>query len=118
MIIDRYAHWAIGRRPAKYQSVHQDLLSARTGLRIEQYLTYCVLASIILGAIIGVIGYLVAMLLFFPEVHTSLFNVFGSTIPEVTITQPTLPEMIQRSLVAVIFFVAPLRKTACKRLWL
>jgi len=104
MIIDRYAHWAIGRRPAKYQSVRQALLSARTGLTIEQYLTYCLLVSVIFGAVIGILGYLIAMLLFFPEVHTSLFNVFGTVIPEVTITQPTLPEMLQRSLVAVLFF--------------
>ena len=105
MIIDRYAHWAIGRRPAKYQSVRQALLSARTGLTIEQYLTYCLLVSVIVGAVIGILGYLIAMLLFFPEVHTSLFNVFGTVIPEVTITQPTLPEMLQRSLVAVLFFI-------------
>ena len=106
MIIDWYAKWAIGRRPAKYSSLRQDLLSARTGLTTEQYLTYCVLVSLIFGAVLGILGYLIAMMLFFPEVHTSLFNVFGTAIPEVTLTQATLPEMVQRSLVAVLFFIA------------
>ncbi|WFN33886.1 type II secretion system F family protein [Methanogenium sp. S4BF] len=106
MIIDRYAKWAIGRRPAKYRSVRQDLLSARSGLTIEQYLTYCVLISLTFGAVLGIIGYLIAMMLFFPEVHTSIVNVFGTTIPDVTLIQPTLPEMVQRSLVAVLFFLA------------
>ncbi len=106
MIIDRYVHWAIRRRPEKYQSVRHDLLSARTGLTTEQYLTYCVLVSVIFGAITGILGYLIAMMLFFPEVHTSLFNIFGTVIPALTLTQPTLPEMLQRSLVAVLFFIA------------
>lgn len=106
MIIDWYAKWAIGRRPAKYRSLRQDLLSARTGLTTEQYLTYCVLVSLIFGAVLGILGYLIAMMLFFPEVHTSLFNVFGTAIPEVTLAQATLPEMVQRSLVAVLFFIA------------
>ena len=106
MIIDRFVHWAIGRRPAKYRSVRQSLLSARTGLTIEQYLTYCVLVSLAFGAIFAIIGFLIAMLLFFPEVHLSLFNVFGTAIPDISISQPTLPEMVQRSLVAVIIFVA------------
>ncbi|MDE4908210.1 type II secretion system F family protein [Methanogenium marinum] len=105
MIIDRYAQWAIGRRPEKYQSVRQNLLSARTGMTIAQYLTYCVLVSVVFGAIIGIMGYLIAMMLFFPEVHTSLFNIFGTVIPEINIAQPTLPEMLQRSLVAVLFFI-------------
>ncbi|WAI02251.1 type II secretion system F family protein [Methanogenium organophilum] len=104
MIIDRYAHWVIGRRPAKYRSVREDLLSARTGLTIEQYLTYCVLISVAFGAVIGIFGYLVAMLLFFPEVQTGIVNIFSTTIPSFTITQPTLPEMVQRSLVMVVFF--------------
>ncbi|KAF1077225.1 type II secretion system F family protein [Methanogenium sp. MK-MG] len=106
MIIDWYAYWAIGRRPAKYRSVRLDLLSARTGLTTEQYITCCVLISLSFGAVTGIIGYLIAQMLFFPEVHTSLFNIFGTTIPAVTISQPTLPEMVQRSLVALLFFVA------------
>ena len=104
MIIDRYAHWAIGRRPARYRSVHDNLISARSGLTIEQYLTYCVVVSVAFGALIGILGYLVAMMLFIPEVQTNIVNVFGTTVPAVTVTQPILPEILQRLLVAVIFF--------------
>jgi len=106
MIIDRYAKWAIGRRPVKYRSVRQSLLSARTGLTIEQYLTYCVLFSVTFGAVLGIIGYLIAMMLFFPELHSNIFNLFGTTIlPDASLIQTTLPEMVQRSLVAVVFFL-------------
>lgn len=106
MIIDRYAHWAIGRRPAKYRSVREDLLSARSGLTIEQYLTYCVLISVAFGTVIGIFGFMIAMLLFFPEVQTDIVNIFGPSITAVSIGRPTLPEMVQRILVTVVFFVA------------
>lgn len=105
MIIERYAHWAIGRRPVKYRSVRDNLISARTGLTIEQYLTYCMVISIAFGAVIGVIGYFVAMMLFFPEVQVSIVNIFGGTVPDVGISQPVLPEIVQRCLVSVLFFV-------------
>lgn len=106
MIIDWYANWAIRRHPAKYRLVRMDLFSARTGLTVEQYLTYCVLISVSFGAIIGILGYLIAMLLFFPEVHTSLFNIFGTSIPDISVMQPSLPDILQRSIVAVLFFFA------------
>ena len=106
MIIDRYTKWAIGRRPGKYQSVRQDLLSARTGLTIEQYLTYCVLFSVTFGVVLGIIGYLIAMMLFLPELHFNIFNIFGTAIPDLTIPQTTLPETTQRIIIGVVFFIA------------
>ena len=43
-------------------------------------------------------------MIFIPEVQTNIVNIFGSSVPDVTIVQPTLPEIVQRSLVSLVFF--------------
>jgi len=70
------------RDPLRYQGVHADLVSSRSGLTLEQYLWKSVRISVLSGFLFGLLGY-VASELFIREVESGrgIYNVFNLQLP-------------------------------------
>ncbi|HVP95635.1 type II secretion system F family protein [Methanoregula sp.] len=70
------------RDPLRYQGVHADLVSSRSGLTLEQYLWKSVRIAVLSGLLFALIGYVVSEF-FIREVASGrgIYNVFNLQLP-------------------------------------
>jgi len=60
-MIGRDFLWAwIQRDPLRYHSLHADMISARVGMTLEQYLWRSVKLSLAVGSLFAVLGYFIS----------------------------------------------------------
>ena len=57
MSLQDYIHRWIRADPVRFHSLHNDMISARMGLTLEQYLWRAIRVSVVTGILFAVIGY-------------------------------------------------------------
>jgi flagellar protein FlaJ len=83
MIFRNYLWKWIQRDPLRYHSLHSDLISARSGVTLEQYLWRAIKIAFLTGILFAVIGYFVSTFLSL-QVYTGragIYNVFNLQLP-------------------------------------
>ncbi len=78
----------IRRDPMKYHNLHMDMISARMGLTVEQYLWRSIQIAVLCGALFAVFGYLFGNTIFalINNRQSGFYNVFNIQVPEVFTT--------------------------------
>lgn len=105
---DRFLNW-INRDPLRYHSLHADMISARIGMTLEQFLWRSMKFSLLAGVLFAILGYLASAYLSFQAItaHTGIYNVFNIQMPVFFST--IYPEQyLQVITVAVSFIVGTL----------
>jgi archaeal flagellar protein FlaJ len=83
MILLDYIHRWVRKDPVRFHSLHADMISARAGITLEQYLWQSIWISILAGAVFALIGYLCSAFipLQIPTVKGGITNVFNLQMP-------------------------------------
>ena len=105
MIVKDYLWKWIQRDPLRYQGLHSDMISARVGMTLEQYLWRSMKFSLLIGVLFVILGYLSSVLLNLPTMtrKMGITNVFNIQLPVFNISiYPA--EYIQGALVIISFF--------------
>ena len=78
-----YVRKWIQRDPVRYQTLHNDLVSARTGMTLDQYLWRTIQISILTGILFAVLGYFIgtAVTMQMTAGTVGIYNVFNLGIP-------------------------------------
>jgi archaeal flagellar protein FlaJ len=79
---DHFRKW-IDRDPLRYHSLHADMISARTGMTLEQYLWRSFMIALLAGVLFAVLGYLASAYLSLQVLTTraGIYNVFNIQLP-------------------------------------
>jgi len=83
MIVRNYIRKWIEHDPHRYDSLRSDLISARIGITLEQYLWRSVKITFVIGVVFALLGYLISPLLSmqFPTGKIGIYNVFNLQLP-------------------------------------
>ncbi|MDP2796244.1 MAG: type II secretion system F family protein [Methanoregula sp.] len=83
MIVRNYLRKWIARDPLRYESLRSDLISARIGMTLEQYLWRSVKLTLVTGFFFALLGYLISPLLGMqiPTGRIGIYNVFNIQLP-------------------------------------
>jgi flagellar protein FlaJ len=78
----------IQQDPARYSGLHQDLISARTGLTLEQYIWRSVKIALGTGILFAVLGFFISgyLVIQLPFRKIGIYNVFNIQLPSVIAT--------------------------------
>lgn len=102
MTLRAYIRSAIRKDPVRYTNLHSDMLSARMGLTVGQYIFRSLLISCLCGVVLGLVGYVFGGLLFgFLQSGQGVYNIFNIQVP-VTISR--VSGIYLKAALAVIFF--------------
>jgi archaeal flagellar protein FlaJ len=73
----------INRDPLRYHSLHADMVSARVGMTLDQYLWRSLKVAILAGLLFALLGYVASVYLSFQVVTTraGIYNVFNIQLP-------------------------------------
>ena len=102
---DRFRQW-INRDPLRYHSLHADMISARTGMTLEQYLWRSFRISLLAGILFALLGYFASAYISLQVLtgRTGLYNVFNIQLPVIFSTlYPT--DYMQAGTVIVSFVI-------------
>ncbi len=96
----RLRNWT-RRDPLRYHSLHSDLISARSGMTVEQYLWRSMKLSVISGLLFAVLGYVISEFLTVQVIagKAGISNVMNVQLPEI----PAIPSFIAVQAVVVLF---------------
>jgi archaeal flagellar protein FlaJ len=105
MNIRNYVRTWVHRDPIRYHSLHASMISARSGITVEQYVWKAIKYALLTGAFFAIIGYFASGFLTFPSVtgRTGIYNVMNIQIPDFISGVSSV--LYVRSLVAGIAFV-------------
>ena len=80
----------IQQDPSRYSDLHADMISARMGLTLEQFLWRSVKIAFLTGIILAVLGYFITtyLTLQFQVGKIGIYNVFNIPVPSTLITDP------------------------------
>jgi flagellar protein FlaJ len=80
----------IQQDPSRYSDLHADMISARMGLTLEQFLWRSVKIAFLTGIILAVLGYFITtyLTLQFQVGKIGIYNVFNIPVPSILITDP------------------------------
>jgi archaeal flagellar protein FlaJ len=83
MIVHNYIHRWVRHDPLRFHSLHADMISARVGVTLEQYLWRAIRVSILSGILFAIIGYFSSAYLSFQIVtgKAGITNVFQFQMP-------------------------------------
>jgi archaeal flagellar protein FlaJ len=105
-MVRNYIHQWIKSDPVRYHSLHADMISARIGMTLDQYIWRSVKVAFLTGIIFGVIGYFASAFL---SIHiltgkAGITNVFNVQMPVIFNTiYPTV--YIQAIVIVLSFFI-------------
>jgi len=87
MIFRKYIYNWIQLDPIRFNSLHEDMISARVGMTLEQYLWRSIKVAILIGILFALLGYLVGAFLSvtLPAGRGGITNVFGFDIPVISL---------------------------------
>lgn len=96
----------IQQDPSRYSDLHADMISARMGLTLEQFLWRSVKIAFLTGIILAVLAYFITtyLTLQFQIGKIGIYNVFNIQVPSILITDPGILS-IQIFTVLVTFLV-------------
>ena len=80
----------IQQDPSRYSDLHADMISARMGLTLEQFLWRSVKIAFLTGIILAILGYFITtyLTLQFQVGKIGIYNVFNIPVPSILITDP------------------------------
>jgi flagellar protein FlaJ len=80
----------IQQDPSRYSDLHADMISARMGLTLEQFIWRSVKIAFLTGIILAVLGYFVTtyLTLQFQVGKIGIYNVFNIPFPTILTTDP------------------------------
>ena len=83
MIVRNYLYRWIKHDPVRYHSLHADMISARVGMTLEQYVWRSIKVALLTGIIFSVIGYFVSTFLSLQILtgKAGITNVFNFQMP-------------------------------------
>ncbi|MFA4848514.1 MAG: type II secretion system F family protein [Methanoregula sp.] len=83
MIVRNYLRKWISRDPLRYDGLRSDLISARIGMTLEQYLWRSAKVTLVIGIVFALLGYLISPLLSLqlPTGKIGIYNVFNVQLP-------------------------------------
>jgi len=83
MIVRNYLRKWVERDPQRYESLRSDLISARMGITLEQYLWRSVKITLVAGLFFALLGYLISpfLSLQMPSGRIGIYNVFNIQLP-------------------------------------
>jgi flagellar protein FlaJ len=105
MIIRNYLWKWIQRDPLRYHGLHGDMISARSGITLEEYLWKTVQISLVIGVLLAIIGYFLSAFLTM-QVYTGragIYNVFNVQLPVLYTVYPS--EYIQALVIIAAFII-------------
>jgi len=105
MIVRNYLYRWIKRDPLRYHGLHADMISARIGMSLEQYLWRSVKFAVVTGILFMILGYFVGAFLTLQmvTVRGGISNVFNLRMPVILNTiYPTI--YIQATVIIFSFF--------------
>ena len=99
-----FQKWLV-RDSVRYHTVHADLISSRSGLTLEQFISKSIQISVVAGIFFGVIGYVVGQFFLF-EIQSGkgVYNVFNLQIPQ-GFDFLTSPPFVLSASVLIFFFI-------------
>ncbi|WP_321506029.1 type II secretion system F family protein [uncultured Methanoregula sp.] len=106
MIAREYVRKWINRDPIRFNSLHGDMLSARVGMTLEQYVWRAIRVSVVAGILFGILGYFVSFILTYHILTTAggIYNVLNFQLPVLfNVIYPF--EYIQVSSILLSFFI-------------
>lgn len=106
MIVRDYLHRWVKSDPVRFHSLHADLISARSGMTLEQYLGRAIRVAFLCGILLAVIGYFSSSFLSLQMVtgKAGISNVFNVQMPVILNTiYPTI--YVQALVVIAAFFI-------------
>lgn len=83
MIVRDYIHRWVRKDPVRFHSLHADLISARSGMTLEQYLGQAIRVAFFSGILLAVLGYFASAFLSLQVVtgKAGITNVFNVQMP-------------------------------------
>jgi archaeal flagellar protein FlaJ len=106
MTVRNYLYRWIKKDPLRYHGLHADMISARIGMTLEQYLWRSIKLAVLTGTLFAIIGYFASVFisLQLPTGRAGISNIFNFQMPVVfTIIYSTV--VIQAIVITVSFFV-------------
>ena len=106
MIVRNYLYRWIKMDPLRYHGLHADMISARVGMTLEQYLWRSVKLAFVTGILFAVIGYFASALISLQMVtgHAGISNVFNFQMP--VIFDAIYPTVYIQAIVIIFSFIA------------
>lgn len=85
----RIRKW-IQQDPSRYSDLHADMISARMGLTLEQFIWQSIKIAFLTGIILAVLGYVITtyLTLQFQVRKIGIYNVFNIQVPSILTTDP------------------------------
>lgn len=85
----RIRKW-IQQDPSRYSDLHADMISARMGLTLEQFIWQSIKIAFLTGIILAVLGYVITtyLALQFQIRKIGIYNVFNIQVPSILTTDP------------------------------
>jgi flagellar protein FlaJ len=104
IVRDHFLKW-VNRDPLRYHSLHADMVSARTGMTLEQYLWRSFVIALLAGVLFAVLGYMVNAYISLQVLtgRAGLYNVFNIHMPVFYVVYPA--EYVQVTSVLVSFII-------------
>ncbi len=106
MIFRQYIYQWIKRDPLRFHSLHSDMISARIGMTLDQYVWRSVCIAVLTGILFSVVGYIFSTILSLQMLtgKAGITNVFNFAMPVLLNTiYPTI--YIQAFVITVSFFI-------------
>jgi flagellar protein FlaJ len=106
MKVRNYVRKWITRDPLRYQSLHNDLVAARVGMTLDQYLWRSIQIALLTGVLFAILGFFIGtfITLMIAVGAVGIYNVFNLQIPAYLFNISTL-EIIKLSSIVISFFV-------------
>ena len=104
MILQDYIHRWVRADPVRFHSLHADMISARSGVTLEQYVWRAVRVSFLTGIIFAIIGYFISAFLSLQVItgKAGITNVFNFEMP--VLFDFIYPVVYMQALVVIVAF--------------
>ncbi|HPD75318.1 MAG TPA: type II secretion system F family protein [Methanoregulaceae archaeon] len=105
MTLREYIRSSVRKDPVRYNNLHSDMLSARMGMTVGEYILRSLIISCLCGFLLGLTGYLFGGLIpgLLQGGHGGVYNIFNLQVPE---TISPVSGFYLQAVLAVIFFAA------------
>ena len=106
MKIRNYVRKWINRDPLRYQKLHNDLVAARTGMTIDQYLWRAIQIALLTGVLFAILGFFLGTVIALSMAvgAVGIYNVFNLQIPAYIFSISTL-DIIKMLSIVIAFIV-------------
>lgn len=104
MIVQDYIYRWVRRDPVRFHGLHADMISARVGMTLEQYLWKAIRVAFLSGILLAIIGYFASVFLSFQVMtgKAGITNVFNFQMP--VLFDFVYPAIYIQALVVIVSF--------------